>query len=161
MNKKIAIAVALATLAASTFAAEPGFYAGADVGSTHANDISGHPSSYGAEVGYTFNVHWSGELGYRHIATWDILKSDETVISVIGTLPLAKGFNVFARYGRTFIDLKSRVSYVRVYKEHSDGALFGAGLGYDFNSKWAGRLEVQSPASGWTNITAGVVYSFK
>lgn len=87
------------------------------------------------------------------------LSIDQAALSVIGTLPLAGGFNVFARYGRTKIDSKVSAGNVKPY-ESGDGAVFGAGVGYAFTPNVAVRIEYLSPAKDLRNLSAGVSCKF-
>jgi opacity protein-like surface antigen len=169
MVDKIALAVTLALACTTSFAAEPApFYAGLDVGSTKFDPISDNRTSFGAYVGYAFNPYVAVEANYRSLARYDgiyingvksDLSLDQAALSVIGTLPLAAGFNVFARYGRTRIDSKVSAGNFKPY-DSGDGALFGLGVGYDVTPKVALRLEYVSPAKDLRNVSGGVTYKF-
>ncbi|MFL6672261.1 MAG: outer membrane beta-barrel protein [Massilia sp.] len=163
MFKKIAAAAVLATLAASSFAATPGVYAGLDVGSTKLDGVSGHETSFGGFVGYTFTQNFAAELGYRRLGKWDFaggdVKADQTALSVVGTLPLSNGFNVFARLGYNNIEVKAN-GVGGSFSGNTNGGLYGVGVGYTFAPNIAARLEVQKPSSDSTNLGVSVVYSF-
>jgi OOP family OmpA-OmpF porin len=163
MFKKIAAAAILATLAASSFAATPGFYAGVDTGSTKADDISGHETSFGAVLGYNLNPNFALEAGYRRLGSWDAgntsVKVDQTALSVIGKVPLANQFNIYGRLGYNYLDASARVSGVTI-SDNESKVLLGVGVGYDFAPNLAARLEVQKPDSHATNVSVGVLYSF-
>ena len=159
MFKKIAVAAVLATLAASSFAAAPGFYVGGEVGSTKFDGASGNEASYGVVAGYNFNQNFAVEAGYGRLGKVDFMgydvKFDQTQVSLIGSLPLNNEFSVYARLG--YNDLKASVAG----SSASDtGALYGVGVGYNFNKNISGRLEVQRPAADVTNVRVGVIYSF-
>jgi hypothetical protein len=159
MFKKIAVAAVLATLAASSFAAAPGFYAGVDVGSTKVDGLSGDKTSYGILGGYNFNQNVAVEVGYARLAKWNIsgtsLNLDQADVSVIGTVPLNNQFSIYGRLGYNNLDAS-----VDGYSVATSGVLYGVGVGYNFNNKVSGRLEVQRPASDVTNVRVGVVYAF-
>jgi hypothetical protein len=162
MFKKIIAAAALATIAASSFAATPGtIYAGVDVGSSKVDDISGHDTSYGAFVGYNFAQNFAVEGGYRRLGSLDVTGGDirfnQAAVSVIGTLPIANGFSVFSRLGFNRVESKSNYASL---EGGENGALYGVGVGYDFGNKLSARIEIQKPTSYSTNVSAGLAYSF-
>lgn len=169
MFNKIVAAAVLALVAAASHAAEPApFYVGADIGSTKFDPLTGNQSSFGGFAGYAFNPYVAVEANYRSLARYDgvyvngvktDLSIDQTALSVVGTLPLASGFNVFARYGRTMIGLKASASNARL-DDSGDGALFGVGVGYAVTPNVAVRLEYVSPAKDMRNINAAVSYRF-
>ena len=163
MFKKIAVAAALAALSAGAMAADrPYFYAGGDVGTTDFDRYQSE-TSVGGFGGYQVNDNFAVEIGYRRLAHtsgpgWDA-KLDQIYASAVGTLPLSGGFNVFGRLG------VSRLS--DDYTEggisdngHRDKALFGVGFGYAFTPTVMGRLELQKPESGVSNLSAGVAFRF-
>ena len=163
MFKKIALAAVLATAAASSFAATPGFYAGADVGSTKIDGLSGNQASFGAFAGYSFNQNFAVEGAYRRLGTWNVMgydvDADQTSVSLLGTLPLNAQFNVYARLG--YNNMGASASYGGIKASTSqNGGLYGVGVGYNFNKQISARVEVQKPASDTTNVNVGIVYSF-
>jgi OOP family OmpA-OmpF porin len=164
MIKKIAAAAFLASLAASTFAATPGIYAGVDGGSTKIDNLSGHETSYGAVLGYTINPTWAVEAGFRRLGTWTVnsvdVKADQVALSAIGTIPLSNGFSAYGRLGVNNLDASAHVSNVTV-SDNTTKLLYGAGVAYDFGDNVGARLEVQKPSSDSTNVSFGVTYSFK
>jgi OOP family OmpA-OmpF porin len=87
------------------------------------------------------------------------LTLDMIDVSVIGSLPLSNGFDVFARLGYNRLEAKADVAGF-TGKEHDSGGLYGLGLGYSFSPIVHARLEVQKPASDTTRIAAGVSYRF-
>jgi OOP family OmpA-OmpF porin len=165
MFKKFAAAAVLATLAASSFAATPGIYAGLDVGSTKIDDSGlGSETSYGAFVGYDLNPNFAIEGGYRRLGAWKVsgadLDLDQAAVSLIGKVPLNNQFNIFARLGYNRLDASAHVSNITA-SESTSKVLYGLGLGYNFGGNLAGRLEVQKPSSDSTNVSIGLVYSFQ
>lgn len=167
MFKKIAAAVALLAASASSFAAEPpSFYAGVAGTSTEIDGFD-RESGYGAFIGYKFNQSIAIEGGYYRVADAEYgsgaMRADVTLdqvdISVIGTLPLSNGFDVYGRLGYARLDAEADVAGY-TGKDHDSNALFGLGLGYTFSPVVHGRLEVQRPASDTTKIVAGVAFKF-
>jgi opacity protein-like surface antigen len=162
MLKKIAAAVVLSTLAASSFAA-PGFYAGVDAGRTQMHSDS-DVNSLGAFVGYRFNDYLGAELGYRELGQWGAgtgfdYKAEQTAFSAVGTLPLSKGFNVFGRLGVNNIHVNS--DFGAINRSNTDlKLLYGLGVGYSFSPNISARVEVQKPWAALTNIGASFIYSF-
>ena len=168
MFKKIAFAVALVAASTTAFAQPqaPAFYAGIAGTST---DIDGldRESGYGAFFGYKFNESIAIEGGYYRVADTEFregnLRGDVTLdqadISVIGTLPLSNGFDIYGRLGYARIEAEADVAGFTGSAADS-GAIYGVGLGYTFSPVVHGRLEVQRPASDTTKIVAGVSYKF-
>jgi OOP family OmpA-OmpF porin len=168
MFKKIAFAATLAILASSAFAADrPSFYAGADVGSTKIDGISDRQSSFGGFVGYQFNQNIAVEAGYRRLADFDVISGvnrvgvtlDQTALSVVGTLPLSSGFNVFSRLGYNRLDAKGSSGYFSG-TDSTSGVLYGVGVGYRFTENVTTRLEVQKPSSDSSNVAASLSLAF-
>lgn len=160
MLKKIVAAAALAVMASSSFAGTPGtLYGGLDVGSTKVDNISGKETSFGGFVGYNFHQNFALEGGFRRLATYDVVGEDvtldQTALSVVGSVPLSQGFNVFGRLGYNHLKADSG------FGGGSDsGVLYGVGLGYNFSPTVAGRVEVQKPSSDSTNVSVGVAFQF-
>jgi OOP family OmpA-OmpF porin len=167
MIKKIAAALALVAASSAAFAAEPQpFYAGIDVSSTKIDGFD-REGGYGAFFGYKFNQNIAVETGYHRVADTEFragtvrgdLTLDQFDVSVLGSLPLSNGFDVFARLGYARLEAEADVAGF-TGKEHDSGALYGLGLGYSFSPIIHARLEVQKPASDTTRIAAGVSYRF-
>jgi len=170
MFKKIAAAAAIvASLAASSaaFAAEPlPFYAGIDAGSTKVKGAD-REGSYGAFFGYKFTPGIAIEGGYHRLADTEVryagvntdLTVDQIDLSLIGTVPLSNGFDLYGRLGYNRLEAEARVAGFSA-KEHDSHALYGLGLGYTFTPVVHGRVEVQKPESDVTRVLAGVAFRF-
>lgn len=170
MFKKIAAAVAAVTLAAASsaaFAAEPpSWYAGIDVSSTKVEGID-REGGYGAFLGYKFNESFAIEGGYHRLADTEFgsgpFRADVTVdqldLSVIGTLPLSNGFDLYGRLGWNRLEADADVAGSSASEDESK-VLYGVGLGYTFSPVVHGRLEVQKPTSDVTKIAVGVSFKF-
>jgi OOP family OmpA-OmpF porin len=164
MFKKIAAAAILATLASSSFAATPGFYAGVDIGSTEIRDTDlGRETSYGAFLGYTISRNFALEAGLRRLGTWDVsvasADADQASLSLLGSVPLNNQASVYARIGYNRLRAKASVSGFSA-SESVNKAMYGIGMSYDFGSNIAGRVEVQKPERDTTNVSIGMSYSF-
>ncbi|MDB5906952.1 MAG: hypothetical protein JWP34_1066 [Massilia sp.] len=165
MLKKIVAAAALAMVASSSFAAAGQIYGGLDVGSSKLDDFSGRQTSFGGFVGYTFTENFSIEGGYRNLGKWDVpafggdFKVDQTHVSVVGSYPLSRGFNVFGRLGYSHFKEKYNEPGFSDSTTESK-ALYGIGLGYDFTGNIAARVEFQKPASRLSNFGASIIYKF-
>jgi OOP family OmpA-OmpF porin len=162
MFKKIALAAVLATLAASSFAATPGVYAGVDVGSTKLDGES-REGSYGAFVGYNFHQNFAVEAGYRRLGTWEVsgvdAHVDQAAVSLIGKVPVNEQLHVYGRLGYNRLDVSAKVAGVTI-SDNTSKVLYGVGAGYDFGGNISARVEFQKPSSDSSNLSVGVIYSF-
>ena len=163
MFKKIAVAVALVAASSAVFAAGPTpFYAGVDVSSTKVSGFDDE-GGYGAFVGYKINQSVAVEAGFHRLVDADIdgadATLDQTSISLIGSVPLTDGFNMYGRIGFNRVDGELSGNGFK-QKEHSNNALYGIGLGYAFSPVVSGRLEVQKPDNDVTKLVAGVAFAF-
>lgn len=165
MFKKIAVAAALAIAASSSIAA-PSFYVGGDVGSTKLDGLSDRQTSFGAYVGYEFMPNLAVEGGVRRLADFDVRVSntnvgvtlDQYAISLVGTLPLSSGFNVFGRLGYNKVNATANATYTAT--DSTTGGLYGVGVGYTFTPTISARAEIQKPTSDSTNMSVGVSFKF-
>lgn len=168
MIKKIAAAAALALLSGAALAQTPApIYFGADFGSTKLDGLDGREDSYGIFAGYQFTPMLAVEGGFRRLAAFDASVSgnradvtiDQTAVSLVGTLPLKRGFTVFGRLGYNDLRHKASVGNAAV-DANEDGLLVGIGLGYRFTSAVSGRIEVQRPSSDISNVSAALAFAF-
>lgn len=164
MFKKIAAAAALIAVSATAFAAEaPALYVGLDVGSTKIDNFE-RDEGIGAFVGYKFNETFAVEGGYHRLSNTEYrfgtlrgdISVDQIDLSLLGTLPLSNGFNLYGRLGYNRLEIDSDFSG----DNHDSGVLYGVGLGYSFSPVISGRLEVQKPASDTTRVAVGIAYKF-
>jgi OOP family OmpA-OmpF porin len=163
MFKKIAVAAALVAASSAVFAAEPTpFYAGVDVSSTKVSGFDDE-GGFGGFVGYKINQSVAVEAGYHRLVDTDIDGADATLdqmdISLIGSVPLTDGFNMYGRIGYNRVEGELSSNGVK-QKDHTNNALYGIGLGYAFSPVVSARLEVQKPDSEITKLVAGVAFKF-
>ncbi|QNA89150.1 outer membrane beta-barrel protein [Massilia sp. Dwa41.01b] len=181
MFKKIAVAAALVIASSSALAQQsPEWYVGADVGSTKI-DGADRETGLGGFFGYKINKNFAVEAGYHRLAKADVAyydpefdadvrasaKFDQIDFSVIGTLPLSEGFNLYGRLGYNRLEIKSTATATigsetgsARESQHENKVLYGLGLSYDFAPNVTGRLEVQKPHSDITKIAVGVALGF-
>ena len=168
MFKQIAAAAALVIASSAASAQQaPQFYVGAEASSTKL-DGAGREGGFGGFVGYKFNQTVAVEAGYARLADGSFefdgesadVKFNQASVSVIGTLPLSSGFNLFGRLG--YNEIRAKVNYqgVSASEKLDDGVVYGVGLGYAFSPAISGRLEVTKPISEMTKVTAGVAFHF-
>lgn len=164
MIKKLAAAAILATLAASSFAATPGYYAGVDVGATKlSGDDLGRSPSFGGFVGYTFSPNFALEAGLRRLGSWDegvnSADLDQASVSLIGSVPVNAKTSIYGRLGYNRLRASTEVSGETI-SGLVNKALYGVGVSYDFGGNISGRVEVQKPHPDVTNISVGMLVSF-
>lgn len=165
MIKHLLAAVVLASTTAAALAVDASpYYVGADLGTSKFDGESDHLSSYGVLAGYQLNTYVGFELSVRRLGEvyvstpTSVTKGnlDQSALSVIGTLPLNARWGVLGRYGR--VQLKQHGN--NIDPSMGNGALFGLGVQYTHTAAWAVRLEAQRPASGITNVSASLLYTF-
>jgi OOP family OmpA-OmpF porin len=168
MLNKIAIAATLALLSSVSMAGEaPNFYVGADTGRTR-DDGSQRETSMGVFAGYRFDQRIALEAGYRRLVENDIFISSEQVdaevnqisLSVLGTMPLNSDFSLYGRLGYNRINASIKPLIGATSKGHADRVLYGIGAAYRFSKVVSMRLELQKPASDFTNLSLGVAFHF-
>ncbi|WP_426114005.1 outer membrane beta-barrel protein [Massilia sp. PWRC2] len=165
MIKHRLAAILLASTTAAALAADvTPYYAGADLGTSQFDGQSDHLSSYGVLAGYQLNPYVGFELSLRRLGDvyvytpTSVTKGNlnQSALSVIGTLPLNARWGVLGRYGR--VQLKQHGN--NIDPSMGNGALFGLGVQYTHTAAWAARLEAQRPASGISNFSASLLYTF-
>lgn len=164
MLKKIAAAAALAIVASTAVAADaPAFYVGADIGQTKIDDADDNETSYGMFAGYQVNEMFAVEANYRVLADFAFLGADlkttQTGLSAIASMPLSNNFSVYGRLGYNRIDVEASGPLGTADADES-GVLYGVGLGYAFTPTVSARVEVQKPTSDSTNFSAGLSFKF-
>ncbi|MGZ5200027.1 MAG: porin family protein [Telluria sp.] len=180
MIKQLIAAAALAGVAAVSHAAEPAtsaavsnpFYVGLDGGATkleHSGD--GTRGSYGAFAGYNLNSTFAVEAGFRRLYTWDGWgahdQTNQTSLSLIGTLPLTPSLGIYGRVGVNQLSRRGDWTGMVLdsvqkfsYKDRTTHSMYGLGASYKLTDKVSARVEVQRPGLDLTNYSAGVSYAF-
>jgi OOP family OmpA-OmpF porin len=164
MIKQIIAAAALAAVAASSHAGEPGsFYGGADVGITKLDWGDHTQTSYGAFLGYNLNKNFAVEANYRRLYAYDIYgfghKGDQAGLSLIASQPLTESLSLYGRVGVSRLtDTYSSGGYK--FTDHATRIMPGVGLSYKLTEKVSARVEVQRPGRDLTNLSTGISYSF-
>lgn len=168
MFKKFATAAILVIASSSAFAAQPGtFYAGADIGKTKIDGISGRGTSAGAFIGYNFHQSFAIEAGYRRLAEYTIrafgysadVDMNQAALSVVGKLPVGNGFDLFGRLGYNRVEAEAS-GYGLSVDESESRALIGVGVAYAFTPAVSARVELQKPAKDVSNLSVGVSFQF-
>jgi opacity protein-like surface antigen len=131
-------------------------------------DVDGSDVAWSAAVGYRFNPHVAAEVAYMDFGTTDISehyrfssspipfvgefirtyssKVTGPALSVLGSLPVGSGFDVFLRAGVLFADRKLELSQSIGLGATTFGSkvwLAGVGVDWSFASRWAIRAEYQ------------------
>lgn len=162
MFKKIAAAALFAAVSHSAAAAEQ-FYAGADLGATKFQGISGNKTSYGVYGGYQFQENFAAELGLRRLGDFTLygvdVETEQAALSLVARLPLSNGFHVYGRLGYNYLDASASYGANHA-SDNTSGGLYGLGLAYDFTPTVSARVEVQRPSSDSTNLSAGLTFKF-
>lgn len=167
MFKKIAAAAILAAASAGALATGPTpFYAGVDLSSTDFDDVD-RDTGFGVFAGYKFSERIAVEAGFHRLADTEFgsgalgadVQVDQYDLSLIGTLPLSAGFDLYGRLG--YNRLTAKIDAPGFYdKEHRSKLVYGLGLDYAFTPVLHGRVEVQRPTSDAAKVAAGVVFHF-
>lgn len=152
MLKKIALAATLALTATATLAADTGFYAGLDVGSTKFDFDSGRKTSFGGFAGYQFNENFALEGAYRRLGSVRTQDINQAAFSVLGMIPVGNNLKVFGRLGYNHIDVDRGGSV--------SGGMLGLGVSYAFTQNVSARFELQRPSADSTNFNVGVAFKF-
>jgi OOP family OmpA-OmpF porin len=164
MFKHFALATTLAVLAGSSYAAETMLpYAGLDVGSTKLDGVSGHHTSVGGFVGFEFDPQAAVEVGYRRLASVNILGADvdakQTHVSILGLRPLMDNLQIFGRLGVSHLTGTAHYQGASA-SDSTNKVLYGGGLDYAFTPAVHGRVELQRSGSDATNASFAVAFRF-
>lgn len=163
MKKIIALAIAAAACAPA-FA--EGFYAGADVGSSHVSEagVSANATGFNVYGGYAFTDNVALEGGYRKLGNFKIgvpgfgtvkVSGSALQLSTVLSTSSMDGFTVFGRLGINRIEAKSGG-----VKDSDTKGLFGVGVGYAVSKDVGLRLEVQKVDSDTRVISIGANVKF-
>ena len=132
-------------------------------------------------MGYRLNAHVAAEVAYMDFGTSDFSehyllgpasfpfpaseftrtyssKVTGPALSVLGSLPVGKGFDVFLRAGVLFADRKLEIPQSIGLDDTTFGStvwLGGAGVDWSFASRWAIRAEYQRTGKLDSTFLAG------
>lgn len=144
-------------------------------------DADNHGAAWNVALGYAINRYIAGEVAYIDFGTADFSehydlsslstsvvvanltyryssKTAGPALSVVGSLPLGKGFDVFVRAGALFADRELDISQsveINGTKFGSTVFLGGAGVDWLFASRWAVRAEYQRTGALGTTFLTG------
>jgi len=193
MNSRTLIAAAvlgLGALMASPQVPAQGFYMGASVGTTDADDgsvipdlidsgsVDGKDSGFKIFGGYAFTQSLALEFAYLDLGkisysgtfgglpvTGGQIETTAFNFSAVGTLPLNPSFSLFAKAGVLFWDAKARdTTGGTPFSASDDGSDLSLGLGatYHFNKNLGLRAEWEQfdAGDGISLLSVGAVYKF-
>ena len=175
--KKIAIAVLLSTIVvAPAFAADEGFYVGADVGqaSTNTFDLSKKTdTAFSVLGGYQFMKYLAAEIQYNDfgsitgaggVGAGSSIKISGYSGAAVGILPLNDQLSLLGKFGYASTKLGSPASTTK-----SD-ITYGIGGQFNIDPSWGVRLNYdmykvvsaapESRTATTSVVSAGVVYKF-
>jgi len=182
MKKSLVLAMIAAVTAAPAFAADSGFYIGANVGKA---TLSGSPysdfakksdTSLGLLGGYQVNKNLAVEMQYIDFgksyaqAAYPI-KTTGVSLSAVGILPVSGSFSVFGKLGVASTTLKVDCGACSPanYSVTKTAIAYGLGGQYNFTQALGIRIGYDKYAIGKSSeqtdgtygvISAGVVYKF-
>lgn len=173
-QKRIAATILTIGLLAggAAFGADTGFYIGGSWGQARPDWDSSTGPNAGATLdtsdvawkawgGFQFNKYFSVEGGYMNLGSYAVSNGNTIEpagwgLSVMGTLPITPTFSAFAKAGEYRMRQKMNPASTA---DNTWSPVFGAGLKYDFNPNFFGRLEydrIQNLGSGSTTINSDV-----
>ena len=184
MQKPLLAALLGAVLVVPLAAHAEGSYVGLNVGESKYQDfpqVGGDKSKtvVGLTYGVNINPNFDIELGYLHhgsasktnTATAATLKltTQSLYLAAVGKLPVAEGFNVYAKGGLSVNYNKATASSGLVSADDTNtkaGIILGVGASYQFSKEWSGIVEYayfDKPSDGnfkLSNWSVGARYHF-
>lgn len=178
MKKYVAALFLFAAFAHSAYAADKGFYIGANVGST-SSDYSGSksPTAFTLQGGYQFNKNFAVEAQYGdfgNIAPAGSLKPTGISVAAVGILPFNEQWSGYGKLGMASVDSKISGSGLAggdgTYKKSA--VTYGIGGQFNVNQALGIRFGVDRYSTGgsqggWmlidgklTVFTVGIAYKF-
>lgn len=182
MKKSFVLAIITAAMAAPAFAADNGFYIGANVGQA---TVSGTPysglekksdTSLGLLGGYQVNKNLAVEMQYINFGKTYAQASHPITttglsFSAVGILPVSDSFSVFGKLGfaSTTLKVDCNVCTPANYSGTRTAVAYGLGGQYNFNQVLGIRVGYDKYAIGksadqtdgtYGVASAGVVYKF-
>jgi hypothetical protein len=161
--KKTIVALMLSAAAFSAFAADEGFYIGANVGQsrTDAFELSTNTlTAFSVIGGYQFTKSMAAELlwsdfGSAKLANGTSARIDGYAAKLVGIYPFDDTWSVFAKLGYAHAKMEGNVGTSK------DDVTYGAGGQYNMNRNWGVNLNydiyiVTGPAPRSQNATTKV-----
>lgn len=151
--KKLVLTVGMtAMMAAPAFAAEEGFYLGAQAGKTRYlyTDTPNTVGSSGAYAGYMFTKGFGIEVGFRNfdrtasnLGTMGYAKSDATYLAGNFVLPFTENLSWFSRIGIASVKTTGWRNWGAPASGTNTFATMGGGLQYNFTNNVGMRVGVE------------------
>jgi opacity protein-like surface antigen len=148
-------------------------------------------TSWNAALGYRVSSNLAFELGYRHLGEVETTLVDASnatdgqaqfstttqgfTLAMLGEFPIGK-WTPYIRAGVLFAESELKFSgavsgttFGRVVKSDDEGALFGAGVTYDFGDRWSLQadfthvMDAAEPGKGlndFHDLSIGVIMKF-
>jgi OOP family OmpA-OmpF porin len=182
MKKSFVLAMFTAAMAAPAFAADNGFYIGANMGQA---TVSGSPysdfgkksdTSLGLLGGYQVNKNLAVEMQYidfgkSYAQAIHPITTTGTSLSAVGILPVSDSFSVFGKLGMASTTLKvdCNICNPANYSVTRTAIAYGLGGQYNINQALGIRIGYDKYAIGnsadqtdgtYGVVSAGVVYKF-
>jgi len=165
MHKRLGLTAlaALALMAATAAQADtqPGFYAGAGIGSTKVgdDDLSGvDDSDTGFKIfgGYTFTENWGVEVSYFDFGEASVSAGNSSAsvgitglsASAVGRLPVNDMFAVYGKLGFASYDVKAKFNVAGFgsgsASDSDSDMIYGIGGAMSFGGNFEARLEYEA-----------------
>jgi len=167
MHKRLGMTVIAALALAASMAAQadtqPGFYAGAGIGTTKVGDdnFSGpgvDDSDTGFKIfgGYTFNENWGVEVSYFDFGEASASDGGDSVsvgvtglsAAAVGRLPINDMFAVYGKLGFASYDVKAKFNVAGFgsgsASDSDSDMIYGVGGALSFGGNFEARLEYEA-----------------
>jgi OOP family OmpA-OmpF porin len=183
MKSKLFVIAAATTFAGATFAAEPGFYIGADVGATQQNIDSAtpnstHPTVGGVYGGYNFDKHFGIEANYYNLGKAKVdgqseVKTQLGGVDLVGRYPATDKLDLYGKFGVAYVD--RQIDFAAGGDESKSGMAGKLGIGAEYAvaknigvraevAHYMGAPKFEGPGyeykDNFTTFTVGANYRF-
>ncbi len=183
MKSKLFIIAAATALSGAAFAAEPGFYIGADIGASEqsidsASQNATHPSVGGIYGGYNFDKYFGIEANYYNLGKAKIDGFSESKtraggVDLVGRYPVTDKFDLYGKFGVAYVDREIDFAGGGDASDSGVAGKFGLGAEYKVAKNIGVRAEVahymgapkfEGPGyaykDNFTTFTVGANYHF-
>ena len=167
MHKRLGLSVFAALAVAASMAAQadtqPGFYAGAGIGTTKVGDddfddagIDTSDTGFKVFGGYTFNQNWGIEVSYFDFGEASASEGGDSVsVGVtglaaygVGRLPISDMFTVFGKLGFASYDVDAKFNIAGFgsgsASDSDSDLIYGVGGALSFGGNFEARLEYEA-----------------